>query len=120
MWTSEPIAVAAVSALAVASLRLLLSCSATRRIAISQDSCFVFELADEFGDRADLGAGLADRWLGGLEDFEARRGVDPVIRRRLVGDRLLLRLHDIGQRGIARLVEPQVGGDDRRGLEPHR
>ena len=32
-------------------------------------------------------------------------------------DRLLLGLHDVGQRGVARLVEAQVGGDHRRHLE---
>ena len=50
-----------------------------------------------------------------------RRGVD--VDAELVGlldvERLLLRLHDVGQRGIARLVEAQVGGDDRRQLEAH-
>src|SRR5271163_2656469 len=102
--TGVPIAAAAVSAFAVASFKLLLSCSATRRTAISQDSCFVFELADKFGNRADLGPGLAHRRLRGLEDFEARRDVDAVIGWCLVRDRLLLRLHDVRQRGIARFV----------------
>ena len=33
-------------------------------------------------------------------------------------DRLLLRLHDVGQRSVARLVEAEVGGDDRRQFQP--
>ena len=35
-------------------------------------------------------------------------------------ERLLLRLHDVGQLGIARLVEAQVGRDDRRDLQNER
>ncbi len=43
--------------------------------------------------------------------------IDAVIGRALVGDRLLLRLHDVGQAGVARLVQPQVCSYDRRSLE---
>ena len=39
---------------------------------------------------------------------------------RLLVERLLLRLHDVRQRGIARLVQAQVGGDDRRQLDLDR
>ena len=45
--------------------------------------------------------------------------IDAVVGRALVGDRLLLRLHDVGQAGVARLVQPQIGGDDRRPLQLH-
>ena len=37
-----------------------------------------------------------------------------------VVERLLLRLHDVGQRGVARLVQAQIGGDDRRQLQRRR
>ena len=43
----------------------------------------------------------------------------PKVGRRLLVDRLLLRLHDVGQGGVARLVEAQVRGDDRRQLQFH-
>ena len=51
-----------------------------------------------------------------------RRGAmsTPIVGRLLDVERLLLRLHDVGQRRIARLVEAQVGGDDGRQLELQR
>ena len=45
------------------------------------------------------------------------REIDAVIGGALVGDRLLLRLHDVGQAGVARLVQPQIGSYDRRALQ---
>jgi hypothetical protein len=60
--------------------------------------------------------------LGGsatFSTFQARRDVDAQLGRLQVVDRLLLRLHDVGQRGVARLVQAQVGGDDRRQLQRH-
>ena len=68
----------------------------------------------------DVGHHLARgalRRLGGLHDLEARAHVDAVILGRLLLERLLLRLHDVRQRGVARLVEAQVGGDDGRHLD---
>ena len=62
---------------------------------------------------------LASAGLGGLQHFQPRRDVDAIVGRRLLADRLLLRLHDIGQRGVARLVEAQVRRDDRRQLQRH-
>jgi len=50
---------AAVNALAVAGARLLLSCSARSRTAISENSRLVLQLVDERGDAIDLDAGLA-------------------------------------------------------------
>ena len=93
------------------------SCCRARRAeasVITDHPRFVLELVDQLGDRRDLDAGLAARRLGGLQHLEPRRDVDAVIVRRLLLDRLLLRLHDVGQRRIARLVEAQIGGDDRR------
>ena len=81
-----------------------------------ENSRLVLELLDQLADRLHLHAGLAAGRLGGLYDFKPRRDIDAVVGRRLVGDRLLLRLHDVRQRGIARLVEAQIGGDDRRHL----
>ena len=78
------------------------------------------ELGDELGRVGDLDAGLAARRLDGLQHLEARRDVDAEVGGLLDVERLLLRLHDVGQRGIARLVEAQVGGDDRRQLELQR
>src|SRR5512142_304448 len=105
-WRSPPSAWAAATALRVAGLRLALSCSARTRTAISDHPCFRAELLDELLDRRHLLAALA---LGGLLDLERgepRRGVDAQRLRRQLLDRLLLRLHDVGERGIARLVEP--------------
>ncbi|CVI25305.1 conserved hypothetical protein [Agrobacterium tumefaciens str. B6] len=70
------------------------------------------ELFDELGDGCDLDACLAAGWLLGLQNLELRRGGDAEIRQSLLVERLLLRLHDIRQRGVARLVEAQVRGDD--------
>src|SRR3546814_14718281 len=47
----------------------------------------------------------------------ARRRVDTEVGWRRLVDRLLLRLHDVRQRSVARLVQAQVGGDDRRRLD---
>ena len=80
----------------------------------------LLELGDQLGRVGDLDAGLAARRLDGLEHLEARRDVDAVVGRLLHLERLLLRLHDVGQRGIARLVEAQVGGDDGRQLDLQR
>src|SRR5262249_33390561 len=112
--TSAPMAFAAVSALFVASLSVLLSCSATRSVAMSEDPRFVFELADQFGRRRDLDAGFASRRLGRLQNLQSWFHVDAVGIRGLLVDRFFLRLHDIRQRRIARLVEPQIGRDDCR------
>jgi hypothetical protein len=84
---------------------------------VIRDPHLVLELVDELTDRLHLDAGFAARRLGGLEHLEPRRDVDAVGLGRLLVDRLLLRLHDVGQARIARLVEAQIGGDDRRRLE---
>src|SRR6185437_7156851 len=83
----------------------------------SQHPGFVLELRNQLSDVLDLDASLAARWLRGLEDFEMRGEIDTVIGRALFGDRLLLGLHDVGKAGVARLVRPQIGSDDRRSLQ---
>ena len=55
-----------------------------------------------------------------LRHVEARADVDAVVGRLLDFERLLLGLHDVGQRRIARLVEAQIRGDDGRQLELER
>ena len=50
----------------------------------------------------------------------ARRDVDAIVGGRFLVDRLFLRLHDIGQRDIARFVQAQIGGHDRRHLDRDR
>src|SRR5690242_14231208 len=119
MWTSPPSCLAAVSALLVASLSEALLCSATRSVGMS-DRSRLFELLHEFAHALDLDAGLAHRRFGGLDHFEPRLDVDAVIGGGLFVDRLLFCLHDIGQGGVARLVEPQISGDDRRRFQLHR
>src|SRR3546814_7512054 len=63
------------------------------------------------------------RSLGRFSDLqrgEARGDIYAVICRRLLRQRLGFGLHDIGKRCIARLVEAQIGGDDRGKAELHR
>src|SRR4030095_1224304 len=108
--TGCPSALAAVNALLVASLSVLLSCSATRSVVMSDHPDLVLELVDELAHGFHLHAGLAAGALGGLEHFEPRRDVDAVAVGRFLVDRLLFGLHDVGQARIARLVEAQIGG----------
>src|SRR6202008_5131880 len=91
--TGPPTWPAAVTAFAVASLSVLLSCSAMTSVAMSDHSRFVLELVEELGDGLDLHAGLALLGLGDLQRLQARRDVDAVVGRALLVDRLLLRLH---------------------------
>ena len=69
---------------------------------------------------AHLDAGLALRRLDHLQRLQARRHVHAERLGLQVLERLLLRLHDVRQRDVARLVQPQVGGDDRRQLDRDR
>src|SRR5260370_15290783 len=114
--TGLPNSSAAVSALGVMSARWPLETSAKGGVATSDPSCF-FKLGDKLGRRLDLDAGFAPARLGRLQDLEARRDVDAVVGGGLFVDRLLLGLHDVGQRGVARLGEAQIGGDDRPQLQ---
>src|SRR5512138_1985088 len=97
------------------------TCSATMRTFMArskalEDLRLLVKLLPELLDVRDLQAALAcGRRLELLHDHLGRE-VDPERRRRELGDRLLLRLHDAGERGEARLVEPQVRRHD--GGEP--
>ena len=84
---------------------------------MSDHSRFVLQLVDKLGDGLHLDAGLALGRLLDLEHLQPRRDVDAQRIRRQDLDWLLLGLHDVGQRRIARLVQAQVGGDHRRQLD---
>jgi hypothetical protein len=60
----------------------------------------------------DAGAALGR--LGDRDGAQARRDIDAEVGRLEDFQRLLLGLHDVGQRRITRLVQAQVGGDDGR------
>ncbi|SJM32112.1 hypothetical protein BQ8482_240050 [Mesorhizobium delmotii] len=81
---------------------------------------FVLQLVDQFGDALDLDARLAAARLLGLDHLQPRLDVGAVVGRALLVERLLLGFHDVGQRGIARLVEAKIRGDNRRHLQFHR
>ena len=78
-----------------------------------------FSLSTSSATDLDLDAGLAHRRFGGLDNFEPRLDVDAVIGGALVVDRLFLRLHDVRQRRVARLVQAQIGGHDRGHFQLH-
>src|SRR5215210_2718786 len=61
--------------------------------------------------------GVGIRWFNCLEDFETRLDFDAEFFYRHFSKRLLLRLHDVGQAGVAWLVEAQVGRQDSRELQ---
>ncbi|HEY6406998.1 MAG TPA: tetratricopeptide repeat protein, partial [Ktedonobacteraceae bacterium] len=90
-----------------------------RALSIARSMKSSRNIGNQFGDVLDLDASLAAGRFRGLEHFETRRQIDAVVGRALVVDRLLLRLHDVGQRGVARLVQSQVGRYDRRPLQLH-
>src|SRR5260221_11395271 len=109
--TSGPICRAAVTAFATLLRTVLPSCAATTRTAISDHSRFVAQLVDQLGHSLDLDATLALGRFLDLERLEPRRDIDTQRIRRQHLDRLLLGLPDVGQRGVARLIEAQVVGD---------
>ncbi|KAF1854083.1 hypothetical protein Lal_00005300 [Lupinus albus] len=71
------------------------------------------------GDIRHLDAGLALGRLGDLHRLQTRRDIHAQAVRRHGLQRLLLRLHDVRQRGVTRLIEAQIGGDHRRQLQRH-
>src|SRR3546814_15226188 len=72
-----------------------------------------FQLGDQFVDVGDLDARLADGGLRNLEQLDARARVAAVVGGRPGIEGLRLRLHDVGEARVARLVEAKVGGVDR-------
>src|SRR5262249_21922013 len=88
----------------------------------SDDLGFVVQDLHQLLHRADLAPGGALGRSLELHDFHARRDVDSEIRHRNLLQLLLARLHDAGEGRVARLVQPEVGGDhgrqrERQGLE---
>ncbi len=68
---------------------------------------------DELGDVLDQDAFLPHCWRGiGNDSLLRAAGSIVELCQRHHRDRLLLRLHDVGQLDVARLVQPQIGGDD--------
>src|SRR5258708_32858415 len=128
-WISPPIFCAAAIVFSVALLSAALSCSAMTRMVMSdlvplgplssRDHLrFVAQLRHQLLRVGDLSATLALRRLDDFQRSEPRRHVDAERVRLDHVERLLLRLHDVGQGRVARLVPPQVGGEHRR--HPHR
>lgn len=85
-----------------------------------QNLGLVLELVKKFIDALDLtSTGTLGRLLD-LQGLDARRDIDAEILGGDLDQRLLLGLHDVGQRSIAGLVETQVGGNDGGHLGRHR
>src|SRR6266436_7791744 len=111
-WTSGSICDAAVTAFATLLRTVLPSCAATTRTAMSDHSRFVAQLVYKLGHGLHLDAALALGRLLDLQHLEPGRDVDA---QRIGGqdlDRLLLGLHDVGQRGV-RSEERRVGKECR-------
>src|SRR3546814_341206 len=111
------ISAAAATACSVEGRRAPFSCSAKTSALMSDHLRFVLQLRHQLGHVGHLHAALALGRLHHLQGGEARRRVDTEVGWRRLVDRLLLRLHDVRQRSVARLVQAQVGGDDRRRLD---
>src|SRR5262245_47165607 len=103
--TSPPSLPAAATVLETLARTALPSCAATTRTDISDHSCLVAQLVDQLCDGLHLHACLALGRFLDLQGLEARRDVDSQRVRGLHIDRLLLGLHDVRQRSVARLVE---------------
>src|SRR6185369_13401636 len=126
-WTSPPHWAAAVTVLRVAPLMEALSCSATTRAVMSSSlfGCarsnhlgFVLQLGHQRGHVGHLDAGRALRGLQHLQCLQVRLDLHAQVGRLEGLELLLLGLHDVGQRHVARLVQAQIGRDD--GRQAHR
>src|SRR6202048_2394554 len=100
-WTSGSICDAAVTAFATLLRTVLPSCAATTRTAMSDHSRFVTQLVYKLGHGLHLDAALSFRWLLDLQHLEPGRDVNTQRIGRQHLDRLLLGLHDVGQRSVA-------------------
>ncbi len=76
-------------------------------------------LSNQLGHVGHALTGAALGRLGHFQRGQAGRDIDAEVGRLDGVERLLLGLHDVGQRGVARLVQAQVGGDHRRQLDRH-
>src|SRR3990167_3921492 len=123
--TSPPHWAAAATVLSVAPLMVALSCSAMTSAVMfcvpvfwwawgSDDLRLVLELFDESCHIRHLDARTAFRRLADLQGLDARGNIHTEVFGLDDVHLLLLGLHDVGQRHVARLVQAQVGGDDGR------
>ncbi len=74
----------------------------------------VFSFATKVSRIGHLDPRLATRRLSHLQRLQPRRHVHAQILGLQILERLFLRLHDVRQRDVARLVQPKIGRDDRR------
>ena len=77
------------------------------------DGSYSFEFRNQCIDVFHLFTGLANRRLNNGDGGQTRRNINAVIGWRFLIHRLFLRLHDVRQRRITWLVQPQIGGDHR-------
>src|SRR5690606_28143544 len=77
----------------------------------------VLQFLDQFSHGLDLDTGTARGRRLDLQCLHGGSGGDAQCVRGQGFQRLLLGLHDVRQRGVARLVQAQVGGDDRRQVQ---
>src|SRR5712671_3063548 len=107
-WISPPIFEAAAIVFNVAALIDALSCSAiTRMVTVltpSQNLGFGLQLLDQRLHVRHLHACGALRRFGNFERLQAGRDIDTEVCRLQHFHRLLLGLHDVGQRHVTRLV----------------
>src|SRR5689334_4198882 len=102
--TSPPHWAAAVTVFRVAPRMDALSCSAMTRAAMSNHLCFSLQLGNQRRHIRHLDACLAARGLRHLQGLQARLHVHAQVGGRHGVELLLFRLHDVGQRHVARLV----------------
>src|SRR5690606_35790870 len=77
----------------------------------------VLQFLDQFSHGLDLDAGAAGSRRFHFQGLDGGSGGNAQGVRGNGFQRLLLGLHDVRQRRVARLVQAQVGGDDRRQVE---
>src|SRR6218665_1901001 len=111
--TSPPQAMAAGTVFRVAGLMLAWSCSAITSAAMSDHLRFVLEFFNESGHIGHLDALSSLERLADLQGLQARLDVHAQVLGLEDVELLLLGLHDVGQGNVARLVQAQVGRDDR-------
>src|SRR6218665_2817096 len=115
MWLELPAIVSTCAATFSARLcaKLGLSCSAITSAAMSDHLRFVLELINESGHIGHLDALTSLERLADVQGLQARLDVPaPGLRLEDV-EVLVFGLHDVGQGNVARLVQAQVGRDDR-------
>src|SRR5271166_5462432 len=121
---SAPILAAAPSVVSVAFFTAPVDGSATTRMLMDMLSLdemgFVTKLCHQFLNRGDSDAALALWRFNDLQRRQARRNIYAQRVRRHRLDRFLLRLHDVGERRIARLIQAQIRGHHRRQLQFYR